>query len=97
MTTQNEFDEDKFLYDATENPGKIAQYDRIMSRKLRDSINSFTDNFVKQTQALKDSIDTFNSTNSKLSGRLLVLNIVLVFLTIILVIFGAIQIFLKLL
>jgi beta-mannanase len=89
----NEIEEDDILNSTDTATGLIAKYDRIMSRKLRDAIINLTDSFNTQTSELINSIDKFNDTNTKLSARIYWLNIVLVFLTLILVVFGAVQIY----
>ncbi|HDY89778.1 MAG TPA: hypothetical protein ENH82_16890 [bacterium] len=89
----NEINEDDILNSNDTATGVIAKYDRIMSRKLRDAIKYFTDTFSRQTSDLQKLINEFNKTNAKLSKRLFWLNIVLVFLTLILVVFGFMQIY----
>ena len=88
MKDWKEIDEDLILNYGEAHTGTMAQYERIMSRKLRNSIILLTESFNKQTGDLKKSIDDFNVTSSRLSSKLYWLNFTLVFLTIILVIFG---------
>ena len=93
MPNWEEIPEDEILNYEGPNTSLIARYERIMNRNLRDSISTLTETFHDQTTTLNASISDFNKTNAKLSYRLLWLNIVLVVLTIILVVFGAIQLF----
>ena len=88
MKDWKEIDEDLILNYSEAHTGTMAQYERIMSRRLRDSIISLTESFNKQAGDLKRSIDDFNIMSSRLSSKLYWLNFILVFLTIILVIFG---------
>lgn len=83
-----EIDENTILNYDDAHTGNMARYERIMSRRLRDSIISFTATFNDQANALKDSINNFNKSSTELSSRLCWLNIMLVILTIVLVIFG---------
>lgn len=88
MKDWKEIDEDLILNYSEAHTGTMFQYERIMNRRLRDSIISLTESFNKQSGALKKSIDDFNITSSHLSSKLYWLNFILVFLTVILVIFG---------
>jgi beta-mannanase len=89
----NEINEDDILNSNDTSTGILAKYDRIMNRKLRDSIINFTNTFNRQTAELQKLINELNKTHGKLSKRLFWLNIVLVFLGLIMVIFGVVQIY----
>lgn len=88
MKKWDETSEDDLLNYNDADTGQMAQYDRIMSYKLRYSINLLRETFIKQTDDLKSSIDSFNKTSARLSSILCWLNFILVVLTIILVYFG---------
>ena len=95
MKDWKELNEDTILNWEEAHTGMKARYERIMSRKLRDSIVSFTESFNKHVKELKDSVNSFNETSAKLSSRLCWLNGILVFLTVVLVIFGFLSLFPK--
>ncbi len=88
MQTWKDLNEDDILNYQEATTGLMAQYDRIMNRKLRDSIIELTNTFQKQSDDLKKSIDGFNKTSGTLSERLCWLNVILVVLTLILVVLG---------
>ncbi len=85
MKYWKDIDEDEILNFEGTHTGHVAQYERIMSRRLRDSIDSLSSSFVRQSQELTSVIADFNKTSTKLSRIIFWLNVILVFLTLILV------------
>lgn len=88
MADWSKINEDDILNYNDANTGFMARYERIMNRRLRDAIISFTESFNKQTDELKKSIDSFNKSSATLSSRIYWLNFIIVALTLVLVVFG---------
>jgi len=83
-----ELNEDTILNYEEAHTGNMARYERIMSRRLRDSISALTESFNKQAIELNKSLGRFTEASSKLSNKIFWLNLILVFLTFLLVSFG---------